>query len=1476
MNRLAFFHLLLVLFPAISLAQTSNFQDDFSDQDISDWVGDNADFTFVTETGNVLLKQNATAAGTSQLSTPSTNAIGYWEFFIRLDGFSPSDGNKAEFYLMSDSANFNQALDGYMLQAGENGSGDVFRLFKITAGAKDGEILTGTTDISGGGDYRVKVTRDATGNWALAVSNSYSLPTVQEATGTDNSYTTTAHFGFKTTYTSTRRDKFLFDFKIDVPPIRVVNVAILNSSLISVDFNKNYDPASLDNSDFTITPGNIIPASINQTSANTINLAFSNTLPLGNFQLTIKNVDDENNEATVADTTINLNRFVEPIRITNLSLLSSNLISVDFNKNYDPASLDNSDFTINPGNLNPTNINQTSANTLNLDFNNALPSGAFELSVSGIDDVNNDVTLADTTFTLVRFDTYASGDIVINEFLKDPPSGLQEYVELKNTTSKFLNLKNWKLGDNGTLRTLSSQDFAIYPDSFVVVTSDTAALKNVFGDLSAIQLSLPALNNTTDQVRVYDETDNLIDSLEYTPEWGGVKVSIERRSSSAPSRFIENWGDSPSALGGTAGQENEVEQDVTPPTLSSYNIINDSTFILTFSERINADSASNPNNYGYGVPTKSVQGENNFFRITYTEPSTVELVFKNKSIPEFGLLEIHNQTDIFGNVKPLISQIFQYVPTDTAVYGDISINEFMYDPPSGTPEFVEIYAHRDNKVFNLKNWTLSDNSGTAVITTDDFYISKNGMSSGNNPFVILAPNSDISVTESNFRIDMGTRFPTLNNTNDAIVLKNADGVTIDSLAYSSDWGGTKVSLERRTVDVSGEFKENWGDSPAAGFATPAAANQVAQDGTAPTLASVFVQNATVILVEFSERVSTAEGTNIANYVISPSINVANVALNGNFATITLGSAMQNETDYELTISNQQDIFGNTSPELTESFRYLIFSTPDENSIVINEIMYKKVNENSPEFVELFNKTSNNFDLSNWKLIDAANNTGTFPNGTTLEAGGYLVLTDKQNFADGLDNGVYLPGFPSLNDSGDGVILKTDTGETIDSLFYNVQFGGGQNGISAERKDPNAATNDVNNWGNSTNQSGSSAGVENSIFELDTLTPELIFANLQSDGTVLVAFSEFVDISSAVFTISGNQKNVTQFSNTNANQLLLDGSGLQAGTAIELKVTDLADVVGNTANSLTIPIAQPISKNAVVINEILYDPLANSDDNLPDQTEYIELYNTSDYAISLEDVYLNDAPNENGQVRRLDPVSSSFKWIPANSYFLIYAENTTFVFEESQLTEYFDLPASDGIFAMQINRSSLSLSNSGDAIFLTDSSGTTIDSVFYDQSWQNPNRVSTKGVALEKITPTGPSNESSNWSSSTEIRGGTPGQENSIFQAQVTPPDNTGISFTPNPFSPDGDGFEDFLAIDYTLDEADYLLRVRIYDRYGREVRQLADGKAAGFSGSLTWDGLTDDGKPNRVGIYIVLFEAYNSATGKDRTFKETVVIARKF
>jgi flagellar hook assembly protein FlgD len=125
-------------------------------------------------------------------------------------------------------------------------------------------------------------------------------------------------------------------------------------------------------------------------------------------------------------------------------------------------------------------------------------------------------------------------------------------------------------------------------------------------------------------------------------------------------------------------------------------------------------------------------------------------------------------------------------------------------------------------------------------------------------------------------------------------------------------------------------------------------------------------------------------------------------------------------------------------------------------------------------------------------------------------------------------------------------------------------------------------------------------------------------------------------------------------------------------------------------------------------------------------------------------------------------------------------------------------------------------------------------------------------------------------------GGTPGLKNSLFQTPGALTEMNTLEVTPNPFSPDADGHEDRLFINYLFEDPNYMLRVRIFDRYGRHVRSLAHSLHAGFEGSLTWDGRHDDGVTGRIGIYIVHIEAFNSSTGDKKQFKKVAVLARQF
>lgn len=1631
----------LCIIPSLVFAQSPNFEENFNTQDLSGWAGTTADFTFTTVNGNVLLKQNAAGAGTSWLSMPSTNVEGYWEFFIEM-GFSPSNNNLSEIFLMSDSEDLTGSLNGYMLQAGENGSNDVFRLFKITNGSKDGEILTGSTNINAAGAWRVRVTRTSAGEWTLEVGTGYLGTLSTEASGVDNSYTTASHFGFRTRYTASNTGNFSFDFKIDFPPLEISSASAISDTQIDAVFSHAVDFSTVQTTDFLLNPGNLIPQTAIQINPITARLTFAN--PLG--------------------------------------------------------------------------------------------SGLKALQVSGIDAIEES-TLADTTLVFTIFDDYQPGDVVINEFLKDPPTGAAEYVELWNTSSRYLNLRNWRIGDNNSLVSLSNSDLALAPDSYLVVTPDSNSIKSIFNDADFVQVSLPALNNGTDQVRLFNNSNELLDSLEYNSSWGGVKVAIERRDPAVSATYFENWGESPSENLGTPGLPNQIAPDITAPELTRIVVVDDQHLIAIFSERIEQAAAEDISNFtlnaepnaGETAPTPPAINSVQRFA-----PDSVAITL-NSPLTEFSgnwVLVAENQSDVFGNTGSSSSH-FNYYVFFTAQRGDVVINEFMFIEPSGFSEYIELYNHSDS-TFDLAGWTINDNLRNLRVITNISYPLPSGH------YVVLAPDSTIAPLFPGIPLlTIGNRFPSLNNGTDDIVIRNQQGALIDSLTYFSSWGGNGVALERRSATIDAQFRENWGSSPNANFGTPGLPNDIELDETPPSIASLSVVGNNALRLVFSERVVQAQAELLSNYELqadgatggipnpasaqyfSPdtviltfdadfpsqttgtrydltvtgqtdifgnvasslskdffvieygtatrgevaitefmylqadgyseyielfnngdstynlrdwtyndnsrvrrSITSANYSLNpGDYVIIapdstiafsfpgtpiiTMGSrfsALNNNTDdivirnqqgvlidsltyfsswggnnvalerrdvnvpaiyqenwgnspsplmgtagkpndiapdvtppeilnaiilsadsikivfseridslqavhtanysipansiakaefhrtevililsnalvsgqsVELTIKNQDDIFGNRLDAETVELEYLSFSPAGKYDIIVNEILYRRKDTTSPEFFELYNTTSRNFNLTDWTYSDAGT-TVKLPAGTILRGHEYLVVTDREDFAATLPNAVYISNFPTLNDNEDAVIIKNALGELIDSVYYFNHWGGNQPGISLERLDPESASNDLSNWATSKAEEGHTAGLKSSVYEPDTISPEIIFAKLMKDGRITIAFSEFVDLSQSEILINGQAVHIEEFDERKANVAIVSGIAEMEATALEITLKNVSDVKGNATASTSVEIAHPLQKGSVVINEILFDPLAEADDNIPDQTEYIELYNREDYAISLEGFFLHDAPDEKGAVRSIFPASSTFSWIPAKSYVLVYAEDLTPAFSESRINAYFNLEDQDEKFAIRVHRSNLSIANTGDAIFIADSSGLVIDSVFYDQSWQNPNLYTTKGVALERINPYGPSDDRSNWSSSTHITGGTPGYQNTIYQEPGSGPGKAGITFSPNPFSPDDDGFEDNLFINYKLDHADYLLRIRIFDRYGRLVRELADGYQAGFEGSLIWDGLTDDRRKNRVGIYIVLFEAYNSAQGKRLTFKETVVLARKF
>jgi hypothetical protein len=133
----------------------------------------------------------------------------------------------------------------------------------------------------------------------------------------------------------------------------------------------------------------------------------------------------------------------------------------------------------------------------------------------------------------------------------------------------------------------------------------------------------------------------------------------------------------------------------------------------------------------------------------------------------------------------------------------------------------------------------------------------------------------------------------------------------------------------------------------------------------------------------------------------------------------------------------------------------------------------------------------------------------------------------------------------------------------------------------------------------------------------------------------------------------------------------------------------------------------------------------------------------------------------------------------------------------------------------------------------------------------------EGVSLERVNPDRPASESANWQSAAQDAGwATPTFRNSQFNDRAADHAQA-FSLRHRTFSPDGDGYQDVLYVDYALPAAGYEASLTVYDIQGRVVRSLGKNVWLGMSGALSWDGARDNGRRALSGLFIVLIRLYD-------------------
>jgi hypothetical protein len=129
-----------------------------------------------------------------------------------------------------------------------------------------------------------------------------------------------------------------------------------------------------------------------------------------------------------------------------------------------------------------------------------------------------------------------------------------------------------------------------------------------------------------------------------------------------------------------------------------------------------------------------------------------------------------------------------------------------------------------------------------------------------------------------------------------------------------------------------------------------------------------------------------------------------------------------------------------------------------------------------------------------------------------------------------------------------------------------------------------------------------------------------------------------------------------------------------------------------------------------------------------------------------------------------------------------------------------------------------------------------------------------GRSLERLGATARGSEQSNWALCALSLGGTPGCVNSVAAPNLLSGD---LRVVPNPFSPVSSG--EVLHVQFCLTAGHKAWSARVFDLWGRRVRDLGGDALGAGPREVIWDGRADDGRAVPPGGYIVLLRLQDAS-----------------
>jgi hypothetical protein len=1067
--------------------------------------------------------------------------------------------------------------------------------------------------------------------------------------------------------------------------------------------------------------------------------------------------------------------------------------------------------------------------------------------------------------------TQLNGQIVLSEIMFNP-TGVErynEFVELYNSSPHdSIDLNGWLISDGTKCNTIlpREKNCLLKPLQYALLLSP-----NYFSNSTCYDSLIPEntllltiepptfgsyglSNSRNEEISLFRPDTTLIEKYQYTtPNPDGH--SEEKRILKAGNN-PENWGNSVS-INGTPG----VENSITPPDfsfkLSDIQIgperpnRKDSIFIFItlrntgvtpldiFSIHLGEDTDQD----SILDQVEIIITEKRSKELSWGDSLILESVLPPQHIgPHQYIVEIQSGNDsLFLIHRDHVSVFIDYSKQD------LIISELYYDGTGNN--FIELCNTTENHI-PLHNFQLCfenpkkkiNFSNTLVLKSRDYLLLVEDKNKWNQ---WICPQ------------EIKPLFEDIISENKTIMLRTEWGTTIDSVNFTVE--KDFCSVERTENVELTRCRHPQGKTPAGMNSTCKNINDLYAELTHIREDSQFVVDDRDFNLEFC--VNRFGSNTKTDYTLSLYDNDQIVSVWHHSGTITMKKYFYRfhnptfgEHNCRLVIESSQDthIWNN-------EINFTFFVPCQYNAIVINEIMYNTTKK-IEEWIELFNSSDMDINLKDWQLADRKKSIVLSESTKVIRPFQYLLITNQP--LDDPNQTVEIivnDNLPELNNRGDEIKLGDPVMTLVDSIDYS-DCGPSEKNISLERIRYEENSLDPANWQFSIDSTGSTPG------RLNSHSPRKYDAGIQDVNFYITGESPPYNKDSEICLVIENSGRNTleniyiQISTAPINDSLHQSliaeqiiAGLTPKEQKQISVTWHTPPPGvhslivqltqnmdmnplNNCKRIDVTVGYPIG--SVVINEIMASPA-------PDHPEWFEIYNPGEDPIELLHWSFSDSDTS---IRH--PLVDQSTLLHTKCFALISAELFSPVNENETIS---------------LRTETFPALNTSDCIYLIDGIGTIIDKIDYGALG-----IDVRGKSIERINPSVGS-LNNNWSVCVDPRGHTAGSTNSVFVE--IPPKKTNLSLFPNPFSPNGDGIDDLVAITYMLPVHTAMINIRIFDCNGRLVRFLSNNQPAAAKTTRFWNGQDDSGRPCRTGIYIVAVEAFDRENGKLEKMIKTVVLA---